>query len=168
MPRALASKNKEGSSQSLIMDSSFESNHGSINIMSHPHGKTNEDSKRMSEITTIVEEKDNDHEQESAVNLPIGVQPVVERTLDQLNQTMTLIKKVAASTKNQSKLNEYTDNKEYITEATDDRKHLIMCKNLPSIRDKLFSIKSKQQKANLNPKYNRRGAPPLKDHKSLS
>lgn len=46
--------------------------------------------------------------------------------------------------------------KAYVEDAPKDRKHLLKCKNLPSIREQLFSIKSKQQKAHLDPKYNRK------------
>ena len=55
---------------------------------------------------------------------------------------MTLIKKVE-STQIKQKIAEQL-NKEYTEDATQDRASLIQCKNLPSIRDKLFSIKTKQ------------------------
>lgn len=50
---------------------------------------------------------------------------------------------------------EKNDNMEQNFEETkDDRKHLVQFKNLPSIRDRLLSIKTKQQITLIDPKYN--------------
>lgn len=57
---------------------------------------------------------------------------------------MTLIKKVEATKEQQSAVQQFVRDKEYVEDASDDRKHLLKCKNLPSIREQLFSIKSKQ------------------------
>lgn len=65
------------------------------------------------------------------------------------------MKKVEESGQTIAAVERYVDDKEYIEDTQEDRKHLIAMKNMPSIRDKLFSIKTKQQRANLNPKYNK-------------
>ena len=44
--------------------------------------------------------------------------------------------------------------KEYVKDTKDDRIHLVKFKNLPNIRDRMFSIKSKKQMAMLDPKFN--------------
>ena len=67
------------------------------------------------------------------------------RPLEQLNQTLTLIKKVEDAVQvNEKKLEQFGVDKSYVEDTKDDKKHLIQFKNLPSIRDKLLSIKSKQ------------------------
>lgn len=98
----------------------------------------------------------------------------VERKLDELNQTQDLMNKIKAknhmyqlspnfdneppiqSSSSVEKVSQYlTDkNKNYIEDGKDDRKHLVQYKNLPSIRDKLLSLKSKQQLTLIDPKYN--------------
>ena len=68
------------------------------------------------------------------------------------------MKKAEASMETQSFLKQTYPDKEYVEDTKEDRQQLIKFKNLPSIRDKLFSIKHKQQKINLDPKYNSRHA----------
>ena len=67
-----------------------------------------------------------------------------KRPLDQLNQTKSLMKRFEASKEVQTTVKQYVQDKAYVEDAAVDRKHLLKCKNLPSIREQLFSIKSKQ------------------------
>jgi hypothetical protein len=46
--------------------------------------------------------------------VPFGVKPVMERTLEQLNKTQTLWKKVEASNQNETILEKYAIDKEHI------------------------------------------------------
>ena len=75
------------------------------------------------------------------------------RTLDQLNQTQALLKAAEARKETQEIIQKYNQDKDYVEDTKEDRNQLLQFKHLPSIREKLFSIKSKYQKAVLDPKF---------------
>ena len=52
------------------------------------------------------------------------------------------MRKVEASEVNQTKVQQYVQDQNYVEDAKDDRKHLLKNKNLPSIRTQLLSIKT--------------------------
>ena len=151
-------KNQAGSNLSLLLDSSCEGSNkkdSSANVISAVQNKNI--------IAPIPEEKPggiNEKEDgDDSSSMKEQIRHVVEsnrRPLDELNMTKTLIKKVEATKEQQSVMKQFVNDKEYVEDAADDRQHLLKCKNLPSIREQLFSIKSKQQKAHLDPKYNRK------------
>ena len=94
-------------------------------------------------IAPIKEHEQDDSDEESLKKAKVKhVQ--VERRLEELNQTMALLKRVKPESDVKDKLEKFGIDKDYVEDTTEDRKHLIQYKNLPSIRDRLLSIKSKQ------------------------
>ena len=73
--------------------------------------------------------------------------------MDQLNQTQALLKAAEARKETQEIIQKYNQDKDYVEDTKEDRNQLLQFKHLPSIREKLFSIKSKYQKAVLDPKF---------------
>ena len=68
----------------------------------------------------------------------------IERKLDELNQTVDLKKKIEANREKPATIEKYGIKQEYVKDTKEDIEHLLQYKNLPSIRDRLLSIKTKQ------------------------
>ena len=140
-------KNAVGSNLSLVGSSSIDSltNAGAV-----------ADQMRVKDpISPIIEERGND---ESELAFRVGTS--VERKLDDLNQTKTLMSRIEKEGNKIAKFRKYASvttvsdvgrgdteddyHQDRYEDTKDDKKHLVQFKNLPSIRDRLLSIKTKQ------------------------